>query len=230
MMLPRPGLLRALLPFLAAALGFFAGLIAGGLAEILIVPLVLFVTGHPHPLGILDASFHSDPPGPLAFAMIAGYFTTAFLGAMAAYKTVRSLSAQWTPPAQGSATAFLNPMRNVWRNGGAGKKALLVALPILTLLLQTISVRERQSALACSTSQPTPEKSAPLSDHGRIFYATFHETRTISHWEIASFLVTFSTLAYAFHVFRLKDLVVQVFAIRSATGQKTPNREERRQP
>jgi hypothetical protein len=101
----RQELLRALLPFIAALVGFFAGLVAGGLAETLIVPLVLFATGHPHPLSVLDESFRADPLGVLALAMITGYLTTAFFGALAAYQGVRKMKAFAIRPNGGQETS-----------------------------------------------------------------------------------------------------------------------------
>jgi hypothetical protein len=108
----RPDLLRILIPFIAAVFGFFAGLVAGGFAEMLIVPLALLATGHSHPLVVLDESFRSNPPGSLALVMIAGYLTTAFLGAIAAYKTARRFSPRWRPPLPWTTAQFINRARN----------------------------------------------------------------------------------------------------------------------
>jgi len=230
MMPSRPDILRNWIPYIAAVLGFIAGLAAGGFAEALIVPLALFVTGHSHPLSVLDESFHSYPPGLLALATIAGYLTTAFLGAIAAYKTARRFSSRWSPPGRGRATSPFDPIRNVWRQGSREKKALLVALPLLALILQTVSVRERQAALRIATYQATPAKSAPLADRGRILYTTSDEKRKISRWEIVSFLATFGTLAYLLHVFRLKDLVSQALAMHSASPQDRSGQNEPKKP
>jgi hypothetical protein len=109
---PRPHSLRTLLPFLAAVPGFFAGLAIGALAEILIVPIALLATGHPHPLRMLDDSFNSRPFGALAFLMVAGYFTTAFFGAFAAFKTARNLSRRRIVSIRRAATAFVRAARN----------------------------------------------------------------------------------------------------------------------
>ena len=210
----RPDLLRMLMPFIAAIFGFLGGIVAGGLAEALIVPLALLATGHAHPLLVLDESFQSRPLGGLAFVMIAGYLTTAFLGAMAAYRTARRLSPDWSPPIPASVAPLADRMRNLWRKTDRKTKTLLLALPILCLALQTIAMRERQAALAHSTSQATRGKTAQLRDHGEIRYAASGEKRMILRWEVASFLVTFGTLAYVFHVFRLKDLVLKTIGAR----------------
>jgi hypothetical protein len=69
----------------------------------------------------LDESFKSHPLGLLAFTMIAGYLTTAFLGAMAAWKAARKLLAQWNPPVFASVSAFASQIRNIWRKAGRGK-------------------------------------------------------------------------------------------------------------
>jgi hypothetical protein len=206
-----------LMPFIAAICGFLAGIVVGGLAEALIVPLALLATGHAHPLAVLDESFRSRPLGALAFVMIAGYFATAFLGAMAAYKTARRLSPDWNPPVPASVAPLLKNARKLWRKTDRRTKTLLVALPILSLALQTIAVREWQAALAHSTSRAAPGKSAPLRDHGQIRYATAREKRMIFRWEVASCLVTIGTLAYVFHVFRLKDLVLKTIGARSGS-------------
>ena len=219
----RPDLLRMLMPFIAAIFGFLGGIVAGGLAEALIVPLALLATGHTHPLLVLDESFRSRPLGALAFVMIAGYFTTAFLGAMAAYKTARRRSPDWSPPVPASVAPLAKSMRDLWRKTDRRTKTLLLALPILCLALQTIAVRERQAALAHSTSQATPGKSAQLRDHGQVRYATAGEKRMILRWEAASFLVTFGTLAYVFHVFRLKDLVLKTIGTRFGSRKDQSN-------
>jgi fumarate reductase subunit D len=117
----RTDFLRVLATLIATVVGFFAGLVAGGLAEALVVPLTILATGHSHPLRILDESFNSHPLGALAFVMIAGYLTAAFLGAMAAWKTARKLLAQWSPPASGSVSAFASQIWNIWRKAGRGK-------------------------------------------------------------------------------------------------------------
>jgi hypothetical protein len=210
---PRSVLFRTLLPPVAAVCGFIAGLVGGGLVEALLVPLALLATGHTEPFKVLDASFGSNPIGPLAFVMIAGYFTTAFLGAMIAYKMARGFSKRWRATGSDGTTLSLNPIRDAWRKCGVAKKILLVALPILTLLFQTVSVRQRQAAIRHSAPPATTEKlSLTSADHSPNFYAPLDQKRTIFYWEFASFLVTFGTLAYVFHIFRLKDLVLHTFA------------------
>ena len=227
----RPDLLRMLMPFIAAICGFLGGIVAGGLAEALIVPLALLATGHAHPLLVLDESFRSRPLGALAFVMIAGYLTTAFLGAMAAYRTARRLSPDWSPPVPASVAPLADRMRNLWRKTDRKTKTLLLALPILCLALETIAVRERQAALAHSTSQATRGKTAQLRDHGEIRYASSGEKRMILRWEVASFLVTFGTLAYVFHVFRLKDLVLKTMGSRRKDSSETgPTQATRDKP
>lgn len=227
----RQDLLRMLMPFIAAICGFLGGIVAGGLAEALIVPLALLATGHAHPLLVLDESFRSRPLGALAFVMIAGYLTTAFLGAMAAYRTARRLSPDWSPPIPASVAPLADRMRNLWRKTDRKTKTLLLALPILCLALETIAVRERQAALAHSTSQATRGKTAQLRDHGEIRYAASGEKRMILRWEVASFLVTFGTLAYVFHVFRLKDLVLKTMGSRRKDSSETgPTHAAREKP
>jgi amino acid transporter len=199
---------HALRPFIAAILGFFAGLVAGALAEIVLFPLCLFAVGQSHPLAVLDESFRSHPLGALAVGMIAGYFATAFLGAAAAYKIARGRNPRQTRPAS---IPFAAPIGKVWRATSEGKRTVIVALPILILAIQTITVRERQAVLRHAATQATAEKRAPLVDHRHIFYTSLSDKAMIARWEFASFLITFGSLAYVFQVFRLSEFLSVAF-------------------
>lgn len=211
--------MRVALPLVGAVIGLFAGLVVGGVAALCIVAIALSASGHSHPIDSIDDAFVSRPIGLPALVIITTYIVTAILGASSLCRTARRFALRLQPlprPDYGSQRA---QMLGRWRGVSRAKRALLIALFVLTAVVNLPRVFYYQQAIEHASSIPTAERPVSVNDHGRELYVTSAQSRVIGGWSFAMFAVTFSTLGYAFYILRFSELVSRVFRARQANDR-----------
>ena len=132
MSLPVTEFVRKFLPVIGAVLGIFAGLFLGGIAALCIVAIVLSATGHPHPIATIDGAFASRPMGWPALVIITTYIVTAVLGAVLLCRAARRFALRLQPMPRQDHSTQRAQMLTRWRAISRARRALFVALFILT--------------------------------------------------------------------------------------------------
>jgi len=217
--LPATEFVRKFLPVIGAVVGLFAGLFLGAIAGLCIVVIVLSATGHPHPIASIDGAFASRPMGLPALVISTTYIVTTILGAVLLYRAARRFALRLQPlPYQDYSTQRAQILAR-WRSIRHARRALLVALFILTAAVSWPFFFYYQQTIKHASRVPTTERPVSINDHGHELYVTSAQKHLISGWSFAMFAVTFSTLGYALYTFRFSQLVSQLFRTRPANDR-----------
>lgn len=199
------------LPLVAAVIGLFAGLVVGGVAAFCIVALVLSASGHAHPMDAIDAAFTSRPMGWSAFVIITTYTTTALVGAFLSYRRVRLFALRVQPLAHLDDSSQKAELLERWIGVSRGRKAVLMALLVLTAAVSLLNFFHYQWAIEQASRVPTVERPVSINDHGHELYVTAAQQRLIAGGAFAMFALTTGLLGYAFYVLRFSEFLSQGF-------------------
>lgn len=206
--------MRIVLPIVGAIIGLFVGLVLGGIAALCFVGIVLSATGHPDPVATIDAAFASRPMGWPALIVITTYLASALLGAAWLYRMARRFALRLPQSPCQHRVAQTAEMLARWRAVSRARKAVLIALLVLTAAVGGPNFFYYQRTLEQASRVPTTERPVSINDHGQELYVTVAQKRLIGGWSFAMFVLSFGTLGYAINVFRCSELFASVFRTR----------------